>query len=574
MRCEVVRCLFSGGPFPLPVSSLICGGLFPLPDDARNQNKNQKSPKRNTKEKIENQKKDEFNTMHVTGLQEAKPNNRIVKIQEPRKGLGRPGHSLRWLIAALLLSPVSATADAPVFGSFDSVIGQSSLVQTRHSLLFGAPMGNGTELLPWPAADERSDAALQNSQSFDGFTLILAAAEFAELSAESSKLLTAAVRAELAVFATESRRLLTVTAVAELAALAAESLRLLMAAAAAELATFCDLAADSLSLIEVQLQDFRFCLEHVVFQTLAAFAKLQLPWTTHDTCLQLVWLGSLGLNGVFLDMLSNPRTIVWPTTFGHVLAVSFGLCPGLLGFFLLRSAWCGLSPWFFALGFLGPCLLLSWLRSFWRWGWRLLPARAVLCEWCAVGLLGGWWWLFPHSWPWDHSNPLVGLSWLLLLGLVGSLLSVSSVSTHPRLSTDFSLSLRDLVAVLISLVWFLCPHYMPWEFNEPIINLGWFISLGIIALCSPVAPEQHKRPTAFATLQSDAVLKRKQRFAIEARKVSQRRVTGVRRHCGGTFQMNVLRLRGYQLLAKHMLLQKKGRPQSKNFNFEQMLELC
>ena len=162
-----------------------------------------------------------------------------------------------------------------------------------------------------------------------------------------------------------------------------------MAAAAAELATFCDLAADSLSLIEVQLQDFRFCLEHVVFQTLAAFAKLQLPWTTHDTCLQLVWLGSLGLNGVFLDMLFNPRTIVWPTTFGHVLAVSFGLCPGLLGFFLLRSAWCGLSPWFFALGFLGPCLLLSWLRSFWRWGWRLLPARAVLCEWCAVGLVGG-----------------------------------------------------------------------------------------------------------------------------------------------------------------------------------------
>ena len=55
-------------------------------------------------------------------------------------------------------------------------------------------------LFPWADADERSDAAFQNPQSFDGFTLILAAAELAELAAESSKLLTAAAAAELATF--------------------------------------------------------------------------------------------------------------------------------------------------------------------------------------------------------------------------------------------------------------------------------------------------------------------------------------------------------------------------------------
>ena len=120
----------------------ICGGLFPLPADARNQNKNQKSPKRNTQEKNENQKMSELNKMHATGLQEAKPKKRIVKIQEPQKGLGRPCHSLRWLFAALLLSPVAATADAPAFVLFD--FGQFLSVPTRQSLLFGAPMGNGT----------------------------------------------------------------------------------------------------------------------------------------------------------------------------------------------------------------------------------------------------------------------------------------------------------------------------------------------------------------------------------------------------------------------------------------------
>lgn len=72
----------------------------------------------------------------------------------------------------------------------------------------------------------------------------------------------------------------------------------------------------------------------------------------------------------------------------------------------------------------------------------------------------------------------MGLSyWLLLLGLVGSLLSVSPVPTHPRLHVECFLPVRDLVAVLISLAWYLYPHCMPWELNEPLINLGWLTCL-------------------------------------------------------------------------------------------------
>eukprot|EP00435_Cladocopium_sp_Y103_P075155 s46_g54.t1 len=105
---------------------------------------------------------------------------------------------LLWLCASLLLSPVATTAGAPARVSFDSVVGRSLPVPTRQSLLFGAPMGNGTALCHGLML---MDAAMQ-PKSFDGFALILAAAELAELAAESSKLLFAAATAELAFFGT------------------------------------------------------------------------------------------------------------------------------------------------------------------------------------------------------------------------------------------------------------------------------------------------------------------------------------------------------------------------------------
>ena len=66
------------------------------------------------------------------------------------------------------------------------------------------------------------------------------------------------------------------------------------------------------------------------------------------------WLGSLGLNGIFLDMLSRPSTLKKPTSVGHVIAVLLYLGPGFVGVALLGSTWCGLAPWFLCLGILGP----------------------------------------------------------------------------------------------------------------------------------------------------------------------------------------------------------------------------